>query len=167
MHHNGRKAWFSHGQFRHCNNVGVLFAPHEERPSAATMKRHLHMLLSTLFFIYSSQARVVCEYGWLYRRCLESVGLLRRRSHFQYGCLKMMTYVIVKSEGLLNRKLRDGFCRKTGRLKADARSPACPAGSGAGSDSAYLRTGGSNREDGCGEPESAGRRTKTQCASAM
>ena len=61
------------------------------------------------------------------------------------------------------RKLRDGFCVKTGRLKADVRSPACPAGSGTGSDSAYLWTGGSNREDACGEPESAGRRTKTQC----
>ena len=42
------------------------------------------------------------------------------------------------------RKLRDGFCGKMVRLKADARSPACPAGSGAGSDSAYLWTGGSD-----------------------
>ena len=63
------------------------------------------------------------------------------------------------------RKPRDGFCGKTGRLKADVCSPACPAGSGAGGDSAYsyLWTGGSNREDGCREPESAGRRTKTVC----
>ena len=60
------------------------------------------------------------------------------------------------------RKLRDRFCGKKGRLKANAHSPACPAGSGAGSDSAYLWTGGSNREDGCGEPKLAGRRTKTQ-----
>ena len=60
------------------------------------------------------------------------------------------------------RRFRDGFCGKTGHLKANAHSPACPAGSGAGSDSAYLWMGGSDREDGCGEPESAGRRMKTQ-----
>ena len=39
------------------------------------------------------------------------------------------------------RKLRDGFCGQTGRLKADARSPACLAGSGTGSDLVYLWTG--------------------------
>ena len=48
------------------------------------------------------------------------------------------------------RKLRDGFCGEMVCLKTDAHLPACPAG-------------GSNREDCCGEPESAGRRTKTQC----
>ena len=61
------------------------------------------------------------------------------------------------------RKLWDGFCGQTGRLMADAHSPACPAGSGTGSDLVYLWTGGLNREDGCGEPKLAGRRTKTQC----
>ena len=49
-------------------------------------------------------------------------------------------------------------------MKADARSPAYLAGSGTGSDLAYLWTGGSKHEDGCREPESGGRRTKTQCA---
>ena len=68
--------------------------------------------------------------------------------------------VVQEAFGVGWARLRDGFCWQTGRLKADARSPAFPAGSGAGSDSAYLWTGGSNREDGCGEPESAGRRTK-------
>ena len=45
-----------------------------------------------------------------------------------------------------------------GYLKANARSPAFPAGSDAGSDSVYLWTDGWDREDGCGEPKSAGKR---------
>ena len=78
-------------------------------------------------------------------------------------CVRMVVQEAFGVGWARRRKLRDGFCGE--RLKADASWPACPAGSGAGSDSANIWTSGSNREDGCGEPESAGRKDENTVSS--
>ena len=54
-----------------------------------------------------------------------------------------------------------------GHLKVDAHSPACLAGLCTGSDSTYLWTGGSDCEDGCRKPESAGKRMKHSVSSTQ